>query len=131
MNSIFGGSAGFSLLPELGNAFGGQTALAQTGQAVADAGGYTYAGASGGGGGLFGGITALFSASKWVDYGKSLFNGFSSVMGGSKFVPGTSNFVGPMPEGFTPSWQQYGGYGSALGQGLGIAGGIYAGYNRA
>jgi len=150
LNGLFGGSAGFSLLPTLANAFGGSggtPALVQTGAAAASAaggGGFdlnsigTLASLFGNGGDTaggvqgFGGITGLFSASKWIDYGKNLWSGFSTTA--SNFWNGANggmngvNVVTGQPYSFGLS---NGGYGSALGQGLGIAGGIYAGYNRA
>jgi hypothetical protein len=131
MNAIFGSSAGFSLLPTLANAFGGGgaggvTALAQTGSQVA---GLANAGTGAGGAAGASGTFDWTSGSSWIGYGKKLWDGFSTGL--STFWNGdtmVNNVVGANPQFYSMS---NGGYGSALGQGLGIAGGIYAGYSRA
>jgi len=111
----------------MANAFGGVTALAQTGGQVANmTNGGVGAGAPGSG-------FSLFSPSSWLDAGKSLFsgfsNGFSSLWGGSAFNPSSGNFVGPPIEGqqFEP---QFGGYASSFQQLIGVLGGVAAGFSR-
>jgi hypothetical protein len=119
LNAIFGGGvgggAGFSMLPTLANA----------------------AISGGGAGGAAGGQFDMFSASSWVSAGKNLWSGFTtgSASAGSSFLGSwsgngstaiTSSGYGvnlPYATGgtYTPS-----GFGSALG----IAGGLYAGYNE-
>lgn len=127
LNSIFGGAAGFQLLPTLVNAFGGggTPALLQTGAAVAGmSGDFNMGGFSG----AAGGASSLFSGSSWISYGKSLWNGFSTGLSG--FWNGTGG-AGAFNMGGYSGVTGTAGYGSALTQGLGIAGGIYAGWNRA
>jgi len=113
------------------NSFGGTPAIVQTGQAVA---GLAGGAADGGGSGLLGGITSLFSASKWVDFGKNLWSGFTSTA--SQFWNGDTmmaNNLAQMPGYYTQNsgilGTSYGG--SSIGQALGVLGGIYAGWNRA
>lgn len=120
LNAVFGGTAGFSLLPTLGNAVAG---LGGGGAAAA-------AGGASGGGDLFGtasGGISLFNAGKTIWDGFS--TGYSNFLYGSQYNPASANFMGPPVAGqqFGP---QYGGYASGFGQALGIAGGVYAGYNE-
>lgn len=65
LNYVFGGQPGFQLLPEMANAFGGQTALAQTGSAVTSA--------------TSGGAFDFMSMSSWINAGKNLWSGFSNA----------------------------------------------------
>ncbi len=106
LNSIFGGSLGFSLLPSMANA----------------------GGIGGGSLGTAGAGFDLFSPSSWLTAGKSLFSGFSdgasTLWGGSYTNPASSNFMGPPVEGQTGF--QFGG----LGQALSAAGALFAGYNE-
>lgn len=152
LNSIFGSGAGmgagFSILPTMANtAFGGGNSSIIN-AAVGNGGASNVIG-SGGATGSTGGATSLFSPSSWIDAGKNLYQGFTSLFGGG--VPtgfaagagGSGAFAGSVAQGYTgvPAFAgsqasagigglSYGGYGSAIGQGLGVAGGIYAGYNE-
>lgn len=137
LNAIFGGSIGFSMLPSMANAAGGGSGI------------------GGGIGSLFGGGTAggsgsLFSPSSWIDAGKNLFSGFSSLWGPSTGAMSSAGGGTLLNYGMSGGGSGtllnygaagsngalgfnglgYGGYGSALGQGLGIAGGVVAGYNE-
>jgi hypothetical protein len=144
LNSIFGGGggmgSGFSLLPTMANAFGGGGGGGAAINAAVSGGGAQNvladggAAASGGAGGA-----SFFSPTNWVTAGKNLFNGFfgtgnafAGATAGGSFVGGggTGVFAGANAGGTMSYVPQYGGYGSALGQGLGIAGGVYAGYNE-
>lgn len=118
LNAVFGGSAGFNLLPTLGSAAVG----ASGGAGGASAGGATAAGNSGLFGTAQGGIS-LFNA------GKTMFSGFQSAY--TNFMYGNGQGFGSSVFGsyeslagnnvFTPS---------AFGWGASVAGGVYAGYNR-
>jgi hypothetical protein len=136
LNSIFGGQTGYGMLPTGGNAMGGGVGLFQL---FGSGGG----GAAGGAGGVGSTGGSLFSADTWASAGKTLFSGFqsawtsagnmwSSVTGAETYDGGVMNLPGDTvnPIMSTPAGAGYGGYGSALGQGIGIAGGVFAGYNE-
>jgi hypothetical protein len=148
LNSIFGGSAGGSILPTLANsAFGGGGgggagffgALAGgAGGGGGGAGAFNMGGPSGvgsavGGSGSAAGGFSLFSPSSWLGAGQNLgqgvTNAFSSFWNGSGGAgySGSFNMGGPSGVGYNGS---YGGYGSGVGQAIGVAGAIYAGYNE-
>lgn len=123
------GAFGFDAAPYGGA--GGATAIAQTGSTIMSAlgsgGGSSSSAAAAAGGGGF----DFSSAASWLNAGKSLFSGFSSGL--STFWNGSSGYFAgpPTAAGVTPGIGNVSPYGgSTLGQGLGIAGGIYAGYNR-
>jgi hypothetical protein len=142
LNAIFGGSVGFSMMPTLANAFGG--------------GGGGIVGISGGGAGVAGLVSnfsggasagSIFSPSTWIDAGKNIYSGFTSLFSGGTAAGAMSGGGGTLLDygmsggnstllnygaggAINPGAIGYGGYGSALGQGLGVAGGIYAGYNE-
>lgn len=115
LNSIFGGSLGFSLLPQLGNA------------AVASGFNESGGGTSAIGGLLGGGGGGIFSPSSWIGAGKNLATGFGSLWNGSGGVSGVSsnmfgttiNDSGAMS--FTPS---------LLGNAISIGGGLLSAYNE-
>lgn len=142
LNAMFGGSAGFSMLPTLANAFGGGGGA---GGGIGGLFGLFTGGGGGGGGSSAGGAAgfSLFSPSSWIDAGKNLYSGFSSFFGGGSTPVGnplSPNFVGPPdannPAAFGTPVPAYGGFGSSFGYGstggavLGAAGGLYAGYNE-
>lgn len=78
----------------------------------------------GSGGGL--GIGSIFSANSWVTAGKNLWSGFSTFFGGSGVDGVGGNFMGNfVTDNGATSWTP-----SGLGSAIGIAGGLYAGYNR-
>lgn len=110
-----------------GGGFGGSS-LAQTGASLLQSvggGGASDIGTVGSANG--GGLSSLLSSSTWLNAGKSLWSGFSSFWNGS-----SGYFMGPpTAAGATPGIGNVSGYGgSGIGQALGIAGGVYAGYNR-
>jgi ribosomal protein L12E/L44/L45/RPP1/RPP2 len=123
LNSIFGGTfgggAGGGLLPTLAgaaSAFGGGASSGGSGDF--NMGGYSGVTASGNAA-LFGTAQQGFSL---LNAGKTIWDGFSNGL--SKFWNGAGyNMGGPAGLGGT-------GYTSGFGQALGVAGGIYAGYNR-
>jgi len=122
LNSIFGGGgmmgAGFQMLPTMANSVMGGGAISN---------GSATAGATGGGG------FQLFSPSTWMSAGQTMFTGFkdaaTTFWGGSATNPASANFMGPPVEGQVMG-SGYGGYGSGLAQGIGIATSVYAGYSR-
>ncbi len=78
-------------------------------------------------GSLFSGGSATPAATPWTvnAYGGQF--DFTAANGGTYGGSGFNAATAGTGVGYGPA---YGGYGSALGQGIGIAGGIYAGYNR-
>jgi hypothetical protein len=113
LNALFGGSAGFSMLPTMASA--GASALGGGGAAAGGAAG------AAGGGDLFGTASngiSLFNAGKamWDGfmYGSGQTLPFANMLGSSVYGPGMATEFAP----------------SALGMGLSVAGGVYAGYNR-
>jgi tape measure domain-containing protein len=145
LNSIFGGAitgGGGSLLPTLaGGVFGGGGGGGLLGGVLGGGADFTSTAAGGT-------QNSIMQPSSWIMAGKNLFSGFGSGLstfwngtgGGFNWSQlGTSDFAEANANNLNMSSVYgapgsgalgYGGYGSALGQGLGIAGGLYAGYNR-
>jgi len=145
LNSIFGGAitgGGGSLLPTLaGGVFGGGSGGGLLGGVLGGGADFTST-ASGGT------QNSIMQPSSWIMAGKNLFSGFGSGLstfwngsgggfnwsqiGSSDFAEANANNLNMSSVYGAPGGSAlgYGGYGSALGQGLGIAGGLYAGYNR-
>ena len=110
LNSIFG-AVGGSLLPTLANAaVGGAASSAIAGGAANFTS--TAAGAT---------QFSIMQPATWIVAGKNLWAGFQS--GANAFTMGPPTAAGSTTS-FVPGYQ------SGFGQALGIAGGIYAGYNR-
>lgn len=126
LNAIFGGSAGFSLLPTLAGAAGGS--VAGTGLSLVN--GQSGSSSSGG---LFDTASngySLFTAGQkmWDGFSTGLGNFWYGTHGTVDYSTGLGvNLPGQGSAGYNGS---FGGYGSGWGQALGIAGGVYAGYNR-
>lgn len=125
LNSIFGGSQGFNLLPTLGNLFGGGTG-AVAAAAATYAGSFNMGGPSGPTS-YNAGSNAFSVASNGANIfsaGKTLFSGFQNALLGSgsggSSIFGTS-IGGDFGSTFTPSL--FGGIAAG-------AGGLYAGYNE-
>jgi TP901 family phage tail tape measure protein len=120
LNAIFGGSmtaGGGGLLPVLGS----------VGGAVLGGGSLIGGGTSAAGNAdLFGTASGGFSL---FTAGKNIWNGFQA--GWQSFFSSSDAFtMGPPTAAGSTSSYYGGGYTSGFGQALGIAGGIYAGYNR-
>jgi len=115
MNSIFGSAAGGTgggLLPTMNSIAGGM--FSGGGANTASSGGYTQS------------STGDFS---FISMGRQLWQGFQG--GYSSFFSGADAYtMGPPTVGGSTSSYYGGGYTSGFGQALGIAGGVYAGYNR-
>lgn len=133
LNSIFGLAAGGgSLLPTMANATGIFGGSGSGGGSILGQIGSLFTGGSGGGLGNIGSMLSNFwggsvtggGAAPVLNAGLGYGTGFGSEIGA---VP---NYYGGAPGVGAIGSPTYGGYGSALGQGLGIAGGLYAGYNR-
>ena len=132
LNSMFGSTLNLATSSAMGGG-GGLMSMFLGG------GGTGAAGGSSGGGGIMNTVQAGQGAysmgqkiwSGFQDGWTGLKSGYSSFMYGSQYNPSSANFMGPpqagVVQGGAPS---YGGYGSGFGQALGVAGGIYAGYNR-
>lgn len=132
LNFAFGGSMVGGLLPTMANAFGGSaTPLAQTGANVVGsmvnpATGEALGGAAPGGGGLMSGISSFFSIGKWVDWGKSLWSGFS---GGFDKLFGAGAYGGAVnPATGMPTGQGFFAGGSPIGTAANVLGGAFAGW---
>jgi hypothetical protein len=154
LNSIFGSQqgmgAGFQLLPTMANtAFGGGGGTGGAVNALINSGGSQQVlsgGSVGATGSAAGGGFQLFSPSSWLSAGKNLWNGFfggSTATGFAAGAGGAGAFTGSVAQGYTGAGAfagsqagasigglNYGGYGSALGQGIGVAGGVFAGVNE-
>jgi hypothetical protein len=123
LNSIFGGTfgggAGGGLLPTLSGAGG---LIGSLGGGGSDAASATASGNSS----LFGTAQSGYSL---FEGGKNLWQGFQS--GYQSFFSGSDAFtMGPPTEAGSTSSYYGGGYTSGLGQAIGVAGSLYAGYNR-
>lgn len=70
---------------------------------------------------------SLFSGDSWISAGKSLWSGFSQLWYGSGQMTQLGSYLGTAAygPGMATTWTP-----SALGTTLGVAGGLYAGYNR-
>jgi phage-related minor tail protein/type II secretory pathway pseudopilin PulG len=132
MRMLFGnsaaGSMGFSAagLGEglIGNLFGGGggSSFGGSGSIIGSIAQAFGGGSSGSGGGF-----DFFSAASWINAGKTIWSGFSD--GFSSFIGTNPALMGPpTAAGQLTSFQP--GYTSGLGQALGVAGGLYAGYNE-
>lgn len=129
LNSLFGGSmtsGGGSLLPTLAS-LGGSMLGGGSGGTLSN--GILNFATNGNGGTL----NSIMNPSSWLGAGQKMWSGFSSGL--SSFWNGSQGAVVRIGGGgvnlpATSYNGAYGGYSSPLGQGLGVAAGIYAGYNR-
>lgn len=133
LNSVFGGQAGFSLLPMLTNFTGGGSGFggAAINAAVSNGGASQVLSAGGTAGTGF----SLTSPSTWLSAGQNLFSGFSSgfstLWNGTPGATGSSFLGGPSYYSDANGFMQGTPYSPSLaGNALGIAGGLYAGYSR-